>query len=291
MKYRITHTSTYAYAEPVSISHHALRLTPRALPHQTCRQCNIAITPAPAVTRDRADYFGNCLTFVAVQDPHEQLVVNVTSEVEIKPVAAVDPNSTPAWESVRDMIPNDRTADGLRALEFTFDSHYIRTNAELAAYAAPSFTPRRPMLEAVLDLTARIHKEFTFDPKATTIATPLERVFAQRRGVCQDFAHLEIGCLRSVGLPARYVSGYLQTVAPPGKPRLVGADMSHAWVSVYCPGNGWVDVDPTNNLLVSTSHITLAWGRDYGNVSPIRGVIVGGGQHSLQVSVDVAPLE
>jgi len=284
MNYRVTHTSTYRYSEPVSISHHALRLTPRALPRQSCRRNEIEITPKPAVTRSRTDYFGNQLTFVAVQDPHEQLVVRVTSEVEVNPAATIDPAKTPAWEIAR-------TPDALEASEFVFDSHYVRTSGELTAYASPSFTAGRPLLEAVLDLTGRIHKEFTFDPKATTVATPLERVFTQRRGVCQDFAHLEIGCLRSLGLPARYVSGYLQTVPPPGKPRLVGVDMSHAWVSVFCPGNGWVDVDPTNNVLVSTSHVTLAWGRDYGNVSPIRGVIVGGGQHALQVSVDVAPLD
>lgn len=284
MNFRITHTSSYHYGDPVSISHHALRLTPRALPHQNCRQCDIQVSPTPAVLRTRTDYFGNQLTFVTVQDPHEKLIVTATSEVEVLPLPAIDVHTTPAWEAVRDELPADR------AYEYVFDSTHVRANEKLAGYAAPSFPAGRPFLEAVLDLTGRIHKDFTFDPKATTVATPLEKVFAHRRGVCQDFAHLETGCLRSLGLAARYVSGYLQTVPPPGKPRLVGADMSHAWVGVYCPGIGWIDVDPTNNLLVSTSHVTLAWGRDYGSVSPIRGVIVGGGEHSLQVSVDVAPL-
>ncbi|MEI6084488.1 MAG: transglutaminase family protein [Verrucomicrobiota bacterium] len=290
MRYCVTHISNYHYAEAVSTSHHALRLTPRQLPHQTCRHASIAIMPLPAVMTGRTDYFGNHLTFVAIQDPHKHLVVHVTSEVEVSAVPAIDPARTPAWETVRDTVVAARDPDALRAFEFTFDSSHVRSSLSLAGYAAPCFSTGRPVLAAVLDLTARIHQDFIFDPRATTVATPLERVFEQRRGVCQDFAHLQIACLRSLGLPARYVSGYLQTVPPPNAPRLIGADVSHAWVSVFCPGVGWIDVDPTNNCLVTTNHITLAWGRDYANVSPIRGVIVGGGEHNLQVSVDVAPV-
>jgi len=160
----------------------------------------------------------------------------------------------------------------------------------LAEYTAPSFTKERPLLEAVADLTGRIHRDFTFDRTATTVATPLQTVFRTRRGVCQDFAHLEIACLRSLGLAARYVSGYLESVPPPDQPRLTGADASHAWVSVFCPPVGWVDVDPTNDVLADERHVTVAWGRDYGDVSPLRGVILGGGQHALHVGVSVVPV-
>ncbi len=159
-----------------------------------------------------------------------------------------------------------------------------------STYARQSFQPGRRLLPALADLTARIRRDFTYDAKATTVTTPLAEVFASRRGVCQDFARIEIACLRGLDIPARYVSGYIETIPPPGRPRLVGADASHAWVSVYCPGRGWVDVDPTNNLLPTSSHVTLAWGRDFADVSPIRGVIFGGGEHTLKVSVDVMRL-
>ena len=195
------------------------------------------------------------------------------------------PSDTPPWEAVA-----NSTALPLEAQEFLFDSALIPASAEMAAYARAAFPPGRPLLDAVLELTRRIHDEFTFDREATTIATPLADVFRSRRGVCQDFARLEIACLRSLGLPARYVSGYLETVPPPGRSRLLGADASHAWVAVYCPEAGWIHVDPTNNLLPSRTHITVAWGRDYYDVSPIHGVILGGGNHTLRVHVDVLRL-
>jgi transglutaminase-like putative cysteine protease len=187
-------------------------------------------------------------------------------------------------------LPHDRTPASLDAYQFVFESPRIRPSAEFAKYAAPSFQPGRPFVEALLDLTARIYKEFKFDSKATSVRTPAEEVLKKRRGVCQDFAHLQIACLRSLNLPARYVSGYLRTYPPPGRPRLIGADASHAWVSAYCPGLGWMDVDPTNNVVPSYNHIMLAWGRDYGDVSPLRGVIVGGRDHTLKVAVDVEPV-
>jgi transglutaminase-like putative cysteine protease len=178
----------------------------------------------------------------------------------------------------------------MAAREFIYPSPKIKSQADFANYATPSFSRDRPVLEAVLHLTDRIHREFKFDPKATSVATPLEDVLKSRRGVCQDFAQLEIGFLRSMGIPARYVSGYLETDPPPGRPKLAGADASHAWISFFCPGTGWIDVDPTNNLLPSHRHITVAWGRDYSDVSPIRGVILGSGEHSLKVAVDVIPM-
>jgi transglutaminase-like putative cysteine protease len=190
--------------------------------------------------------------------------------------------TTPPWEEAceYDALP-------LEALECLFDSASIVGSDDVAGYAHSSFAPGRPLLEAVDDLMHRIHADFTFDPKATTVTTPLRDVLTLRRGVCQDFARFAIACLRSHGLAARYVSGYLETLPAPGAPRLAGVDASHAWLAVYCPGLGWVDVDPTNNMFPSATHVTLAWGRDYADVSPIRGVILGGGQHTLHVSVDV----
>ncbi len=178
----------------------------------------------------------------------------------------------------------------LEAYQFAFDSPHVPTSPDLADYAAVSFSPGRPWLEALLDLTRRIHTEFKYDQTATNVSTPLERSAAMRRGVCQDFAHLQIGCLRSLGLAARYVSGYLVTAPPPGQPRLVGADASHAWLSAFSPEHGWIDVDPTNDMIPSPKHITLAWGRDYSDVCPIKGVFIGGGHHGMNVSVDVMPL-
>lgn len=193
-----------------------------------------------------------------------------------------------SWEEVRDSIRTDR--NHLEACQFTYDSHYVARSNALLEYAAPSFAAGRPMLDAVADLTARIHREFRYDAKATTLATPLKEVLQHRHGVCQDFAHLAIGCLRSLGLAARYVSGYLQTNVPEGKERLIGADASHAWLSVFCPDVGWVDFDPTNNMIPADRHLTIAWGRDYDDVSPIKGVILGGGSHTMTIAVDVAPL-
>ena len=200
--------------------------------------------------------------------------------------ASLSPGKTP-----RNRLPGDHTLAGLEAYQFVFESPRIRTNAEFADYAAQSFTPGRPFAEALRHLTTRIFQDFRFDAKATNVRTPTEEVFRKRRGVCQDFAHLQIACLRSLRLAARYVSGYLRTYPPPGRARLIGADASHAWVSAFCPGVGWLDVDPTNNVVPSGGHVTLAWGRDYGDVSPLRGLILGGRDHALKVAVDMEPLD
>jgi transglutaminase-like putative cysteine protease len=228
------------------------------------------------------DYFGNPTTFFAMQGAHKGLTVRARSRVAVSAAPVPGPADTPPWEAAL-----EHKALPLEAVECAFDSVPATAGDELAAYARRSFTGGRPLLEAVIDLTRRVHEDFAFDRSATTVGTPLETVFKLRRGVCQDFARLEIACLRSLGIPAHYVSGYLETVPPPGAERLAGADASHAWLAVYCPGFGWIDVDPTNNVIPSTSHVTLAWGRDYGDVSPIRGVILGGGGHSLRVNVDV----
>jgi transglutaminase-like putative cysteine protease len=216
--------------------------------------------------------------------------VRAENVVDVHPERGPDPKATPPWEHALHVLRQERDPETLDAYQYAFDSPYIRLGADLAAYAAPSFPTGRPLLDAALDLTRRIHADYRYDPTATTTATPLEKVMELRRGVCQDFAHLQIGCLRSLGLAARYVSGYLLTNPPPGRPRLVGADASHAWLSVYCPGSGWIDLDPTNNQIPHDNHILVAWGRDYEDVSPVNGVVLGGGKHYVTVAVDVVKL-
>ena len=280
--YEVAHQTRFSYTESVSVSHHLARLTPRTLAHQLRLDHALDVEPAAAVLASHTDYFGNDATFFAMQGAHRGLTVISRSRVRVMPRPAPVAGETPPWEDA-----SERACLPLEAEEALFDSASLRAAPEFTAYARPSFPSGRPLLEAVLDLTARIHADFIFDPKATTVATSLADVFRLRRGVCQDFTRFEIACLRSLGVPAMYVSGYLETAPPPGMPRRVGADASHAWLTFHCPGIGWIDVDPTNNLLPSTGHVTLARGLDYGDVSPIRGVILGGGQHSLQVSVDV----
>jgi len=291
MIYRISHRTTYKYKYPVSVGNHVACLHPRSLPHHKVTRSELNIQPTPAMRTERMDYFGNLLCFFTIQEPHKELVVEARSEVIIEEDATRWPPQSPSWEDAARSIPNDLSPAALEAYQFGFESPRIRVRPVFAAYALESFTPGRPLAEGLLDLTARIHNDFRFDPRVTTVRTSIEEVFRKRRGVCQDFSHLQIACLRSLNLAARYVSGYLRTYPPPGKPRLVGADASHAWVSVYCPGVGWLDMDPTNNLVPSNGHVTLAWGRDYGDVSPLRGLILGGGTHTLKVAVDMEPLE
>ncbi|MEO7299809.1 MAG: transglutaminase family protein [Verrucomicrobiota bacterium] len=290
MTYKINHTTTYDYTESVSLSHHLLRLAPRDLPHQRCLNHNVEVAPQPAISERHFDYFGNAVTFLTIEGAHKKLVVTSESQVSVTPRATPAPAETLAWENVRTSSRGRQMGQSLEANEFIFDSPLVKTAAEYADYAAPSFTKNRPILEAALDLTGRIYADFKFDPKATTIATSLEEVFKSRRGVCQDFAQLEIACFRSLGLPARYVSGYLETDPPFGSVRLIGADASHAWVSFYCHGLGWIDLDPTNNIMPTMRHFAVAYGRDYNDVSPIRGVTLGTGEHTLKVAVDVAAI-
>jgi transglutaminase-like putative cysteine protease len=291
MIYKIVHRTTYKYKYPVTVGNHVACLKPRAMAHHQSAKSELRIQPRPATCTERVDFFGNILCFFTIQEPHRELVVEARSEVKLERKALPSPERVLPWEEAVKAVPNDHSPEGLEAYQFGFESPRIRMRPEFAAYALQSFTPGRPMPEALLDLTARIHKDFRFDPKVTNVRTPTEEVFKKRRGVCQDFAHLQIACLRSLNLAARYVSGYLRTYPPPGQPRLVGADVSHAWVSAYCPGMGWLDLDPTNNVVPSTGHVTLAWGRDYGDVSPLRGLILGGGAHTLKVGVDMEPLD
>ncbi len=237
------------------------------------------------------DYLGHIRHFFTVQEVHKELVVEARSEVKIADGATSWPQHSLPWEEASDSLLNDRSPAGLEAYQFRFESPRIKLQPEFAAYALQSFTCRRPLHEGLLDLTARIHKDFRYDADVTNVRTSTEEVFRKRRGVCQDFAHFQIACLRSLNLSARYVSGYLRTYPPPGQPKLLGADASHAWVSAYCPEIGWIDLDSTNNLVPSDRHVTLAWGRDYGDVSPLHGLIVGGRAHKLTVAVDMDAVE
>jgi transglutaminase-like putative cysteine protease len=289
MTYRIVHKTTYKYKTPVSFGNHVAYLTPRSLAHQTCTSHELLITPAPAGVSEHLDYFGNSVALFTITEPHGELNIEARSQVVIDDRLLAWPERSPVWEEVARSLPADLSPEALDAYQFVFESPRVRPGAGFAEYASESFFPGRPLTEALLDLTGRIHQDFRFDSKATNVRTSPEEVLRHRRGVCQDFAHLQVACLRSLGLPARYVSGYLRTYPPPGRARLVGADASHAWVSVYCPGTGWLDVDPTNNVIPFQSHVTLSWGRDYGDVSPVRGVILGGRDHRVEVGVDMEP--
>ena len=275
MRYTVEHETVYSYESPVVVSQQLLHLTPRALPWQNPEAHSLAIEPAPGETLSREDYFGNPVTQILLAVPHNRLSVHARTTVSVEERTGPAP------------LGSSRAAE---PAQFLYESPHVDWFRELTDYASPSFPKGRSAAEAAHDLMRRIHAEFAFDPTATSIATPLREVLKKRRGVCQDFAHFMAGCLRSQGHPARYVSGYILTAPPPGKPRLVGADASHAWVSVYVPEQGWLDLDPTNDCIVSDEHITLAWGRDFSDVTPMRGVVLGGGEQELKVSVSVIPL-
>jgi transglutaminase-like putative cysteine protease len=288
--YRVVHITEYAYADPVATSHHLLHLAPRDTDRQICRHDALSVSPGPSSQAERLDHFGNRTTYFEVQEPHRQLIVESRREVELLPLPSPPAGGGPEWETARDLVrqPTDTTL--LDACEMTYASPFVRLSDDVAGFAAPSFPPRRPLLDAVADLTHRIHEDLTYDQAATNVSTPVDEVLRLRRGVCQDFTHLAIACLRAMGLPARYVSGYLVTMPVAGKPKLVGADASHAWLAVFCPGIGWVPTDPTNDVVPDQRHITVAWGRDFGDVTPMSGVIIGGSRHDLRVSVDVSPV-
>ena len=289
MIYALSHRTLFSYSQSVSISHHVLHLAPRESPRQSCLESAIAVDPAPAIRYDDHDYFGNPVTFLTVQEPHPELEVHARSRIEVRAAAGVALDDGPRWEEVARLAETSREAEPLDAYQYAFDSPYVTCGEETYDFALGSFPPGRPMLAGAIDLTARIFTGFAYQGGVTDVSTPVSEVLKTRTGVCQDFAHVEIACLRSLGLPARYVSGYLLTRPPEGKERLVGADASHAWLAVWCPELGWVEFDPTNNLIPGDEHITLAWGRDYGDVSPINGFIVGGGGHEVKVAVDVVP--
>ena len=290
-RYRVVHETRYLYQSTVTLSQQYLHLTPRPFAWQQTESHLIWLDPVVSESKDGLDYFGNHIRHVALTVPHDSLLVHAESTVLLRArpgLAAIA--ATLPWESVRDMMGKEKSAATLEACRYLYASPHVHWFPELEAYARKSYTPGRPQLDAALELTERIFDDFEFDSKATEISTPLEQVLRGRRGVCQDFAQLMIGCLRSIGLPARYISGYILTHPPAGQPRLVGADASHAWVSVYCPALGWIDFDPTNRCLVQHDHITLGWGRDFSDVTPMRGIVLGGGRQELDVQVTVTPL-
>lgn len=290
-RYRIRHLTVYDYGSEVVHSHQLLHLTPRTIAHQRCLAHSLTVSPQPALRSERVDAFGNRLTRLELDRPHERLEVDAQMEVELLPRAAAQAEDTLPWEQLRDALRYSAQplhAETLEALRFRCESPYVRIKATLAEFAADCFTAERPALAAAEALMHKIHDEFTYAPGETNIATPLMQLHEERRGVCQDYAHFMISCLRSYGLSARYVSGYLRTGA--SAEELVGADASHAWVCVYAPPFGWVELDPTNDRRAGIDHVMLAWGRDFGDVSPLRGVILGGRSHQLEVSVRVEPL-
>jgi transglutaminase-like putative cysteine protease len=271
MKYQISHQTTYTYYEPVSVCYNLLRLVPRNTDRQLCTSVAVKIYPEPDTIQEYEDFFGNKVIYFSIEKEHAQLSVKVFSEIEKRTTAA------------REIAPDENADIG----QYIFETPMTAWNEEIVAYARGSFLPGRSVLEAAEDLMRRIFMDFRFTPGFSTVSTPLETVMRERKGVCQDFAHLAIACVRSVGLPARYVSGYLETLSPPGVEKLIGVDASHAWFSVYIPHLGWVDFDPTNNMLPAEQHVTIGWGRDYADIAPMRGILLSSGTHELAVAVDV----
>ncbi len=289
MRYRLRHTTQYAYAAPVDLASHMLHLSPRALAWQQVAEAHIAVTPEPSrAVRDR-DYFGNDVMWLFLDQPHERLAVTLDAVVEVAAPKPPEDGATPSWEQVAGLAAAG--AAHAAAAEFIFPSPLVAAEPAARSYAAACFLPGRPVLACLRDVTQRIRNEFAFRPGVTDVSTPVASVLARREGVCQDFTHLMIAAMRGFGLPARYVSGYLRTRPAPGQPRRRGADQSHAWVDAWLgPEHGWVGLDPTNDLVIGEEHVVLAWGRDYGDISPVRGVLLGGGQHSVRVGVDLDAL-
>ena len=287
MIFDVSHRTTYIYREPVLQSEHVVYMTPRSGRRQTVHRHSLLIEPAPSGNVALTDYFGNRSAILSIDDEHTELVIHARSTVEVHPFDPPIVALSTAWERVTSKARRENGELDISVLEFASASRHTKLIAEAIDYARSSFPPHRPILEAALDLTQRIYHDFTFDSTATDISTPVSHVLNERRGVCQDFAHLAITCLRSLGLPARYVSGYLLTYPPPGVDKLKGADASHAWISVWAPEIGWVDFDPTNGIMPSYEHITVAHGRDYDDVSPISGVLLGGSKQEMSVAVDV----
>jgi transglutaminase-like putative cysteine protease len=284
----ITHTTEYIYQEPISLCHNIARLFPRSFNEQVCRTSDILITPRPDVYLEYLDFFGNRVAYFAIEQEHEKLSVSVTSKVEIKnqPVQR-DEYPKISWEDAKQLI-RANPADIIEVRQYCPETSKTRISTAVASYAKESFPAGRPLFEAAYDLMQRIHKDFYYKPGLTSVSTPVDEVLRLRKGVCQDFAHLAIACLRAMGLAARYVSGYIETITEPGKVKMVGADASHAWFSVFIPGMGWVDFDPTNNQVPLHQHITIGWGCDYSDVAPLKGILLSSRPHKLHVSVNVS---
>jgi len=288
MKYTIQHKTAYSYLEPVSLCHNIARLVPRNTREQVCKNTTIDITPVPDRINEYEDFFGNKVIYFSIEKEHWELTVHVTSEVErnVSGQIKLQVYHNAVLEDVKKELLFLKT-DAPDITQYIFETPKTASDEEILKYALQSFTPGRSVFEATEELNKRIYADFEYKPGHTTVSTPLSLVMQERKGVCQDFAHLAIACLRSVGLPARYVSGYIETISPEGVEKLIGADASHAWFSVYITNMGWIDFDPTNNCLVSDQHITIGWGRDYADIAPLDGIILSSGSHELTVSVDV----
>lgn len=289
MKYAVTHTTTYLYHELVSLCHNLAMLSPRDTTTQLCKSSNISISPTPEVLDSHTDFFGNKVHYFAIEQEHDKLTVTVNSIIEKMDTAANNNRDDISWEEAKQLFQQPG-AEWMKPKQFIAATAFTEPSSEIAAYAALSFTAGRLMFDAVFDLMQRIHKDFEFKAGFTTVSTPLSQVMKQKKGVCQDFAHLAISCLHAMGLPAKYISGYIETIAPPGKEKLVGVDASHAWFAVFIPGMGWVEFDPTNNKIPDEQYIVVAWGRDYFDIVPLKGVIMSSSFHELKVSVDVRRL-
>jgi transglutaminase-like putative cysteine protease len=290
MEYTVRHRTTYRYLQDVAQSWHLAHLILRPTPSQTVQESRVTLTPEAASRVIRPDYFGNACEWFFFDSAHNLLEVVATSRVKVEQAPARAAAESLAWEDVRALLENPPDDDARDAVQYIFDSPLTAFSGDIAAYAVKSFMPGRPLLEAAVELMHRIHDEFRYDTTVTDATTPVDKVYEIRAGVCQDLAHAGIAAMHSIGLPARYVSGYLMTQPPPGKPRLLGADASHAWFSVFAPPFGWVDLDPTNAVIIGEGHVTAAWGRDYGDVAPVAGIILGGHDHVVEVGVDVIPV-
>lgn len=288
-EYEVTHTTRYSYSERVSHCHNIGYLTPQSDARQVCQDTQIIVNPYPTSLFQHSDYFGNRFYYFSIEAPHEALEVVGKTRVTTHSIVENNFSASPSWELVRNDLVRPEKEFDILAAEYTLASPFVKILPDLADYARQSFTKHRPILEAAFDLTQRIHRDFKYDVKSTTILTPLLQVFQKRKGVCQDFAHLAISALRSLGLAARYVSGYIETLPAPGKEKLRGSDASHAWFAVYVPGEfgGWYDFDPTNGKAITEQFIVTARGRDFGDVSPLKGILFGGGKNVLKVEVDV----
>ncbi|MFT3810636.1 MAG: transglutaminase family protein [Micropepsaceae bacterium] len=291
MLYRVRHVTTYEYSKRVTNSQHLMRLRPRLTDNQVCASSEVFIDPGPSRRTARDDYFGNRMELVTMDEPHDRLVIDAQSIVRVTHRRPRDIEMTAAWDTVGDTLSIGRSDAEIEAAQFMFDTPLTRAERDLVKYAEADFPAGRPVALAARDLMNRVRRDIKYKPGVTDASTPVDKVFELQAGVCQDQSHVMLAVLRARGLAARYVSGYLMTRPPPGRPKLQGADQSHAWVSVWCPPLGWIDFDPTNGILPDDEHITLAYGRDYADISPISGIMLGGGEHEVEVGVDVAPVE
>ena len=291
MEYFVRHRTTYRYLQDVSHSWHMAHLRPRVTPLQAVHDSSVTLSLDTESRAAREDYFQNPTELFSIDRPHTHLEVLAESRVTVNPAPQRPSRDSLPWEEARARLENPQDEEERDAVQYLFDSPMTKFESDIGAYGAVSFPPHRPILAGAIELMNRIHKDFRYDTTVTDVSTPVDRVFEIRAGVCQDLAHVGIAAMRAIGLPARYVSGYLLTEPPPGRPRLLGADASHAWFSVWAPPFGWVDLDPTNNILVGESHVTSSWGRDYGDVAPVAGIILGGHDHVVEVGVDVIPVD